>query len=98
MNVIDLPKKDLDQVNYVNLVPIWTDHLVRTPELYHSIDPLVLSKEIDLQVPSQENDQLVEKDPQTIVNDHLVETAPTTGRDPTVAIDHSQITIDLQHL
>ncbi|EFX62501.1 hypothetical protein DAPPUDRAFT_120170 [Daphnia pulex] len=99
-NLQDRPRREISAVSGVsseNGRP-YTDPLVRTPELYHSIEPLVLSKEIDLQVPSQENDQLVEKDPRTIVNDHSAETAPITGRDPTVAIDHSQITIDLQHL
>lgn len=57
---IDLLIKPLDQVDKFHLVLIQTELLVHVPELYHSMDLLVLFKVIDHQVLSKEKDQLVE--------------------------------------
>lgn len=59
-SAIDLLIKPLDQVDKFHLVLIQTELLVHVPELYHSMDLLVLFKVIDHQVLSKEKDQLVE--------------------------------------
>ncbi len=83
ISAIDLLIKHLDQVDKFCLIQ--TELLVHVPELYHSMDLLVLFKLIDHQVLSKEKDQ-------------LVETVPTIERDPTVTIDPFKITIDQQPL